>query len=203
MYFSVHVGFCSVRCHKYLNFKSAILNHKLFYTVHSLPLTIILSNQRNNCAFVMCLAVYLIWPLWLMSVDGFWFYGPGGHKCTMLVPVTLPCWRIWIHFLASWNYTQIWIQATLGLVMLACEGDRTQMEEEYVRFDVFMAVTMKNTVFWDVASYRSSVNRRCGAAYHLHLQGRKIHEQGTSLWRWAAATCIFHNFFLWFLDWEA
>jgi hypothetical protein len=33
-----------------------------------------------------------------------------------------------------------------------------------------MAVTMKNAVFWDVASCRSCVNRRFGGTYRLHLQ---------------------------------
>jgi hypothetical protein len=38
---------------------------------------------------------------------------------------------------------------------------------------------MKNAVLWDVAPYRSCVNRRFGGTYRLHLQGRKIleHEQ--------------------------
>jgi hypothetical protein len=44
----------------------------------------------------------------------------------------------------------------------------------------FTAVTMKNTVFWDVASCRSCV-RSFGGKYFLHLQGRKIRVRGTSL----------------------
>jgi hypothetical protein len=44
---------------------------------------------------------------------------------------------------------------------------------EYVRFEVFTAVTMKKAVFWDVAPCRSSVNRRFGGTYLLHLQGRE------------------------------
>jgi hypothetical protein len=39
----------------------------------------------------------------------------------------------------------------------------------------------KNTVFWDVTPCRSCVNRRFGGTYRLHLQGRKIREQGTSV----------------------
>jgi hypothetical protein len=50
-----------------------------------------------------------------------------------------------------------------------------------VRLEVFMAVTMKKAVFWDVAPCRSRVNRRFGGTYRLHLQGRKIHERGTSV----------------------
>jgi hypothetical protein len=45
-------------------------------------------------------------------------------------------------------------------------------------------VTMKNVVFWDVAPCRSCVNRRFGRTYRFHLQGRKIHEPGTSMSRW-------------------
>jgi hypothetical protein len=43
---------------------------------------------------------------------------------------------------------------------------------------------MKNVVLWDVALCRSFVNRRFGGTYRLHLQGRKIREQGTSVSRW-------------------
>jgi hypothetical protein len=47
---------------------------------------------------------------------------------------------------------------------------------EYVRFEVFTAVTVKNAVIWDVAPCKSCVNRRFGGTYRLHLQGRKICE---------------------------
>jgi hypothetical protein len=43
---------------------------------------------------------------------------------------------------------------------------------------------MKNGVFWDVAPFRSCVNRRFEGTYRLHLQGRKIRERGTSVSRW-------------------
>jgi hypothetical protein len=36
-----------------------------------------------------------------------------------------------------------------------------------------MAVTMKNTVFWDVTPCGSCKNRRFGGTYHLHLHGDK------------------------------
>jgi hypothetical protein len=39
-----------------------------------------------------------------------------------------------------------------------------------VRFEVFIAVTMKIIVFWDVALCISYVNRRFGENYRLHLQ---------------------------------
>jgi hypothetical protein len=42
----------------------------------------------------------------------------------------------------------------------------------------------KNAVFWEVAPCRSSVNRRFGGTYRLHLQGRKIRERETSVSRW-------------------
>jgi hypothetical protein len=42
----------------------------------------------------------------------------------------------------------------------------------------------KNAVFWDVALYRSCVNRRFGGTYRLSLQGRKIGERGTNVSRW-------------------
>jgi hypothetical protein len=43
---------------------------------------------------------------------------------------------------------------------------------------------MKNVVFWDVAVYRSWVNRRFGVTYSLHLYGRKIRERRTTVSRW-------------------
>jgi hypothetical protein len=52
-----------------------------------------------------------------------------------------------------------------------------------VRFEVFVAVTVKNAVFWDVALCRYCVNQRFGWTYRLHLQGRKICERGTNLSR--------------------
>jgi hypothetical protein len=54
----------------------------------------------------------------------------------------------------------------------------------YVRFEVFTAVTMKNAVFWDVTPCISCVNRRFGGKYRLHLQGRKIRQQGTIVSWW-------------------
>jgi hypothetical protein len=45
----------------------------------------------------------------------------------------------------------------------------------HVRFEVFMAVTMKNAIFWDVVLCRSCVNRRFAGLYRLHLQGGCSH----------------------------
>jgi hypothetical protein len=69
-----------------------------------------------------------------------------------------------------------------------------------VRFQVFMTVTMKNAVFWDVTPCRSCVNRRFRGTQRLHLQGRKIRQRGASVSRWqSAVTCsscfLAHGFF--------
>jgi hypothetical protein len=53
-----------------------------------------------------------------------------------------------------------------------------------VEFEVFTAATVKDAVFWDVATCRSCVNRRFGGTCRLHPQVRKIHQQGTSFSRW-------------------
>jgi hypothetical protein len=62
----------------------------------------------------------------------------------------------------------------------------------YVRFEIFTAVTMKNSFFWDVAPCRSCLNRRFGGTYRHHLQGRKIRERETSVSRWLTRV-IFSN----------
>jgi hypothetical protein len=43
----------------------------------------------------------------------------------------------------------------------------------YVRFEVFMAVTMKIVVFWDVMPSGSCKKRRFGGWYCLYYQGQK------------------------------
>jgi hypothetical protein len=48
----------------------------------------------------------------------------------------------------------------------------------HVRFEVFMEVTMKNAVFWDVTPNGSYKNRCFGETYGLHHQGG-ISELGT------------------------
>jgi hypothetical protein len=55
-----------------------------------------------------------------------------------------------------------------------------------VRFEVFTAVTTKNAVFWDVALFKSCVNRRFGGTYRLHLSGQKIRERRIGVSRSAA-----------------
>jgi hypothetical protein len=50
---------------------------------------------------------------------------------------------------------------------------------ENVRFEVFTAVTMKNSVFWDVAPCRSGVNRRSSeTSVHTRSTRRHIPEDG-------------------------
>jgi hypothetical protein len=47
----------------------------------------------------------------------------------------------------------------------------------YVRFEVFTAVTTKNVVFWDVALFRSCVNRRSSeTSVHARSTQRHIPE---------------------------
>jgi hypothetical protein len=41
----------------------------------------------------------------------------------------------------------------------------------YVRFEVFMAVTMKNVGFWDVTPCGCCKNRRFGGTYRHHHEG--------------------------------
>jgi hypothetical protein len=45
----------------------------------------------------------------------------------------------------------------------------------YVRFEVFMAVTMKNDILWDGTHSGSCNNGRCGGTF-LHHQGDKKQE---------------------------
>jgi hypothetical protein len=42
-----------------------------------------------------------------------------------------------------------------------------------VRFEVFMVVTMRNAIFWDVAPCGSYENQRFGGMCHLHHPGKK------------------------------
>jgi hypothetical protein len=47
------------------------------------------------------------------------------------------------------------------------------MEALFAGFHVLTAVTMKGTVFWDIAPYSLlEVHRRCGVTYFLYLQGQ-------------------------------
>jgi hypothetical protein len=54
-----------------------------------------------------------------------------------------------------------------------CYSNKIQTRNDYVRFEVFTAVTRKNAVFWNVAPCRYCINRRFGGTYGLHLQGRR------------------------------
>jgi hypothetical protein len=49
----------------------------------------------------------------------------------------------------------------------------SSIRTDYVRFDVFTAVTMKNGVFWDVMPCCSCKNRRFGVTWRFLHQGDK------------------------------
>jgi hypothetical protein len=57
--------------------------------------------------------------------------------------------------------------------------------------EVFTTVTMKNSVFWDVAPCRSCVNRRFGGTYRPHLQGR-LQQSAANCSRWFFARGFFY-----------
>jgi hypothetical protein len=50
---------------------------------------------------------------------------------------------------------------------------RPKKSKKYVRLEVFMAVTMKNGIFWDVTLCASCKDRRFGGIYRLKHQGDK------------------------------
>jgi hypothetical protein len=51
---------------------------------------------------------------------------------------------------------------------------KEQRRPQYVRFEAFTAVTMKNAVFWYVTPCGFLKNRRLGGMYLLHHQGENI-----------------------------
>jgi hypothetical protein len=61
--------------------------------------------------------------------------------------------------------------------MLLCDYRHVTLEKnfsthnDYVRFEVFTAVTMKKAVFWDVARCRSGVNPEDGGDTFLRKVG--------------------------------
>jgi hypothetical protein len=60
------------------------------------------------------------------------------------------------------------------------ERDKCKKRFPFVRFYVFMAVTMKNAAFWDVRPRSSCKSRRFLGTYRLHHQGDK--NRRTSNW---------------------
>jgi hypothetical protein len=57
---------------------------------------------------------------------------------------------------------------------LTCHREMFRTKYVDVGFEVFTAVVMKSTAFWDIMPCSPlSVNRRIGWTYRLHLQGRK------------------------------
>jgi hypothetical protein len=60
------------------------------------------------------------------------------------------------------------------LVSLSQRNPETKITStEVVRFEVFRALTMKNTIFWDVTPCGSCRNRRFGGMYRHNHQGDK------------------------------
>jgi hypothetical protein len=59
----------------------------------------------------------------------------------------------------------------VGSVPVAAELGVHQTLLNYVPFEGFTAVSMKNGVFWDVTTCGSCMNRSFGGTYHLHDQG--------------------------------
>jgi hypothetical protein len=65
-----------------------------------------------------------------------------------------------------------------------------QHYKDYVQFEVFTAVVMKSSTFWDITPYSPlKVNRRFGRIYRLHLQGIII-SQARDL---CEAICLFFD----------
>jgi hypothetical protein len=62
-----------------------------------------------------------------------------------------------------------------GRTQTQLRGRLSDDESRLVRFQVSTAVTMKNSVFWNVTPCGSCKSRRFGGACRLHLQGREIH----------------------------
>jgi hypothetical protein len=51
---------------------------------------------------------------------------------------------------------------------------RFAVDCEIVGYEVFTAVVMKNTIFWDITSRNLlKVNRHFGGTYRLHFEGRR------------------------------
>jgi hypothetical protein len=63
-----------------------------------------------------------------------------------------------------------------------------------VGVEVFTAVVMKCTIFWDIMPCSPlKVNRRFGGTYRLHLQGRKMSRESSDCYlitRWYLARLI-------------
>jgi hypothetical protein len=61
-------------------------------------------------------------------------------------------------------------KATASSVRTESSHSSSKATYSYVRFEVSMAVAMKNVVFWYVAPCGSCKNRRFGGKYRLHHQ---------------------------------
>jgi hypothetical protein len=61
-----------------------------------------------------------------------------------------------------------------------------------VRFEVFIVVTMKNAILWDVTLCGSCKNQRFGGMYCLHHQGEKNQQARNNVssnWQLKHAAC--------------
>jgi hypothetical protein len=74
----------------------------------------------------------------------------------------------------------IFLPRFLPWVQIFPSGSCSQTPSLRKGFEVFTAVTKMNTVLWDMTPRGSCKNRRFGGKYHLHHQGGKISELGTS-----------------------
>jgi hypothetical protein len=64
---------------------------------------------------------------------------------------------------------------------------------DYVGYEVLAAAITKAAIFWDIAPCSQYMNKRFGRTYHLHLQGRKSAEEGTSELEDGHVTAILHS----------
>jgi hypothetical protein len=67
-----------------------------------------------------------------------------------------------------------------------------------LRFEVFITVAMKRSIFWDITACSPlKVNWHFGGNYRLHLQGRKIGRTWHML-----SPCFLARLILWFWRWR-
>jgi hypothetical protein len=65
------------------------------------------------------------------------------------------------------------MQGNAVLVSLVASFSVYENHSDCVIFGVFMRVTMKNAIFWDVTPCGSCKNRRSGGTYRFHHQDDK------------------------------
>jgi hypothetical protein len=70
---------------------------------------------------------------------------------------------------SEWHI-KIWYLPHRNHITSTLRNQQVHFIYRFERIEVFMAVTMKNAVFWDVTPSGSCKNRRFGGPYHLHYQ---------------------------------